>query len=135
MAGAVDFLGGLAPAERDRRVAAADALVAPSRREGLGLAAVEAILLGTPVVASHTGGLPGVLGEPIGSSPGRGQARRTPGGLLVAPEDAEGLAVALELVAGLPAPGGAALVAAGRHDPATVAARHVELYLGVLARS
>lgn len=135
VADAVHFLGALSPVERDRRVVAASALVAPSRREGLGLAAVEAVLLGTPVIASHTGGLPGALGAPIGSTPALGSTRLVPGGVLVAPEDVAGLAAALSLARGLPAPSGAALVAAARHDPAAVAAQHIELYLGVLARS
>jgi glycogen(starch) synthase len=47
---------------------AADVVVAPSRRESLGLVALEAAAVGTPVVATRAGGLPehvvpGVTGE------------------------------------------------------------------------
>lgn len=107
----VTFTGNLAPAERDARVAAADALVVPSRREGMGLVAVEAVLLGTPVVASHTGGLPAALGDPVAPPPAAGQVQPAPGGLLVRPGDVEGLVAAIGRVPGLGRPGGAALAA------------------------
>lgn len=56
--------------------------VLPSRSEGLGLVAVEAMAAGRPVVASRTGGLPEVVVD--------GET-----GLLVEPEDARGLAQAI----------------------------------------
>jgi glycosyltransferase involved in cell wall biosynthesis len=67
-------------------VAACDVFVLPSRREGLGVAALEAMAAGKPVVASRVGG----LGETVldGLT-----------GLLVEPEDARGLARAIEQVA------------------------------------
>ena len=42
----------------------AHAVVVPSRREGLGLVAAEALARGRPVVASRTGGLPELLAAP-----------------------------------------------------------------------
>ena len=80
---AVRFAGALPRAELHERLRTASALVVPSRREGLGLVAVEAILLGVPVVASHTGGLPGALGAPDARVPSAGRdpagARRVAG--------------------------------------------------------
>ena len=44
-------------------LAACDVFVQPSRREGFGLAAAEAMSCGVPVVASHVDGLPEVVGD------------------------------------------------------------------------
>jgi glycosyltransferase involved in cell wall biosynthesis len=66
-------------------LAAADVVVLPSRREGLGNAALEAMGAGRAVVASAVGG----LGEAVVDG-------RT--GLLVPAEDAPALAAALERV-------------------------------------
>jgi glycosyltransferase involved in cell wall biosynthesis len=63
-------------------LAAADALAAPSRNEGMGRALVEAMALGVPVVAAAVGGIPAVV---IDGECGR----------LVEPEDAGALADAL----------------------------------------
>lgn len=63
-------------------LAAADLFVLPSRREGLGVAALEAMALGRPLVASAVGG----LGEAV---------RDGETGLLVPPDDAAALAGAL----------------------------------------
>ncbi len=57
-----------------------DVLAVPSRYEGFGLVAVEAMLAGVPVIASRVGSLPEVVGD---------------AGRLVAPEDPEALAEAL----------------------------------------
>lgn len=59
-----------------------DALVLPSRNEGLGLVLVEALAAGVPVVATHVGGIPEVLGG-------------FDGAILVPPNDAHLLASAL----------------------------------------
>jgi glycosyltransferase involved in cell wall biosynthesis len=60
----------------------ADVVVVPSRREPLGLAAVEALACGTPVVASNVGGLREVV-------------RDGENGLLIPPDDPGALAGAL----------------------------------------
>ncbi len=83
------FLGPLPRAALYERMATAHAVVVPSRREGLGLVAVEALALGRPVIASHVGGLPEVV---------------TAGtGMLVPPEDPAALAHALQSLP-LPSP-------------------------------
>ena len=67
-------------------LAACDLLVLPSRREGLGVAALEAMACARPVVASRVGGLADAVVD-----------GRT--GLLVPPEDPEALAAALSRLA------------------------------------
>jgi glycosyltransferase involved in cell wall biosynthesis len=104
VAARVRFLG-----RRDDKadlLAACDLLVLPSRREGLGVAALEAMACGRPVVASRIGGLADAVAD-----------ERT--GLLVRPEDPEALAAALSRLAS-DAPLRARLGAAG---PAHVASR------------
>jgi len=64
-------------------MAACDVVAVPSRNEGMGRAAVEAALMGLPVVASRVSGLSEVVEDGVT-------------GLLVAPEDADGLARGLE---------------------------------------
>lgn len=76
----VEFLGHLD--EPYAVVAGLDVYVQPSLNEGFGLAAVEAMALGRPVVASRVGGLPEVVEDRVT-------------GLLVAPNDAHALASAL----------------------------------------
>ena len=123
----VTFRGAVPRREYHAIVRDADALVAPSRREGLGLVAVEAVLLGTPVVASSVGGLPSVLGA------GPGSLGRVPGGWLVPPEDPPALAAALRGTRALGPPGPEAVAAAARHSPEAVAARHLSLYQAAVA--
>lgn len=62
-----------------------DMLVMPSRWEGLGLSAIEAMRAGKAVIASRVGGLPEVVQDGVT-------------GMLVAPGDAEALAQAIDTV-------------------------------------
>jgi glycogen synthase len=80
--GAVDFLGWVDPDAVPDIFGTATVVVMPSRREGLPIAAVEAALMGRPIVASRAGGLPEVVVH-----------GRT--GLLVEREDPRGLAEAV----------------------------------------
>jgi glycosyltransferase involved in cell wall biosynthesis len=108
--------------------AAADAVVLPSRWEGFGLAALEAMAAGRPVIASEAGALPEVLGET---------------GLLVPPGDAKAWAAAL---AGMLAPAAVAAARSGASGAAgrrrareafsldAAAAAHGALYREVLGR-
>ncbi len=103
-------------------IGAAALLVHPSRREALGTAVLEAMALGTPVVASATGGLVDLLGDDHGR--------------LVAPGDPAALAAAiLDLLA---APEAAARLArrarerVRHHDAAGVAARTAAVYRSAL---
>jgi len=106
-------------------LAAADALVLPSRAEGLGVAALEAMAAGRPVVATSVGGL--------GDAVVDGET-----GLVVPPDDPDRLAGALarllrdpELGARL-GRGGPARIAE-RFSPAAMVDAYVKLYARVLA--
>jgi glycosyltransferase involved in cell wall biosynthesis len=81
VAAQVKFLG--ARSDVGDLLSACDIALLPSRREGLGIAALEAMAAGRPVIASAVGG----LGEAVVDG-------RT--GLLVPPDDAPALAAALE---------------------------------------
>ena len=116
---AVRFVGPLPRAALYERMAHAHAVVVPSRHEGLGLVAVEALALGRPVIASEVGGLPEVV---------------TPGtGMLVRADDPVALAHALQSVP-LPAPPGDAPAVAA-HATATVVAAHRDMYARAIATS
>jgi glycosyltransferase involved in cell wall biosynthesis len=71
-------------------LAAADIVAVPSRAEGLGIAALEAMAAGRPVVASRVGGLAEAIEHDVT-------------GLLVPPEDAASLGAAIERLARDPA--------------------------------
>lgn len=60
---AVEITGSLDHRDLLERVAMARLVVVPSRFEGFGLTALEALALGKPVIASDAGGLPEVLGN------------------------------------------------------------------------
>src|SRR5450759_4072629 len=104
---------------------AADVVVVPSRREPLGLAAVEALACGTPVVASAVGGLKEVV-------------RDEETGLLIAPENPDALANALTrlkdgaLRARLAA---AAPASVARHDIRAAAAQMAQVWLELGVRA
>lgn len=67
----------------------AQAVVVPSRQEGLGLVAVESQLCGTPVIAYRSGGLPDIVSHEWG-------------GILITPGDTRSLAEAMKAVAAQP---------------------------------
>jgi glycosyltransferase involved in cell wall biosynthesis len=100
-------------------------VVVPSRTEGFGLPAVEAMACGTPVVASAAGALPEVL-------------RIGGGGLLVAPDDPAALADGISRLARAPQ-WRARLAARARERVAerlswrTIAARTADVYAEVLS--
>ena len=106
----VRFHGPRTRAEIGAALATAHALVVPSRREGLGMSALEALHVGCPVIASATGGLVELV------EPGDG--------VLVTPGDPVALADAIGRLP-LPAPVGAS---AARHLPEQVAADHLAAY-------
>ena len=128
----VRWAGTVGRAELQSLLAGASALVVPSRREGLGLVAIEAILLGTPVIASAVGGLPEALGAYDLAPPAFGEVLDVPAGLLVPADHVGALAAALARVPSLGPPGPLALAGAERHRPAAVATHHLALYESVL---
>ena len=85
----LDWRGAVPQHELPPYYAAADVCAVPSLHETFGLAALEAMACGTPVVASDAGGL-------------RGLVRHGETGLLCAPGDAAALAEALDTVLGDP---------------------------------
>lgn len=102
-------------------LAASDLLVVPSRWEGFGLAAVEGMAAGVPVVASAVDGLVEVLGD---------------AGVLVPPESPTALRAALERLIADPAQraqrGAAGLARARRFSLERCAERYRALYAEVL---
>jgi glycosyltransferase involved in cell wall biosynthesis len=85
--GRVRFCGPQTGADLDRRYAAADVLVLPSRGETYGMVVTEALARGLPVIAADVGGVPEAMGQ---------GADGTRPGLLVPPSDAAALHDALQ---------------------------------------
>lgn len=77
-----EFLGWAAPEDVPELILQASIVLVPSRREAFGLVALEAAMMGRPVVATAVGGLPEVIAD--------GKT-----GVLVPPEDASALADAI----------------------------------------
>jgi glycosyltransferase involved in cell wall biosynthesis len=86
LADRVQFPGARSGAELDRRYAAADVMVLPSRAETYGIVLIEALARGLPVIAADIGGVTEAMG--------RGADGIQPG-LLVPPGDAAALGEAL----------------------------------------
>jgi glycosyltransferase involved in cell wall biosynthesis len=61
--GRITFTGRLADEDRDRLLRLADVLAYPSLFEGFGLPPLEAMAVGTPVLASNTSTMPEILGN------------------------------------------------------------------------
>lgn len=85
LSGRVWLLGPQPPDKIPQLLSAADVLVLPSYREGLGLVCVEALACGVPVIATNVGGIPEVIKD--------GET-----GLLVSPGDVQALEKALRWV-------------------------------------
>ena len=67
----LEFTGPVAPERMSAVYADADLLLVPSRMETFGMAAIEALARGIPVLGSAVGGLPEAVGEsPSGDRPG-----------------------------------------------------------------
>ncbi len=112
----VTLIPALPHAELMRRLDGVHALVAPSRREGLGMVALEAFTRGRPVVASRVGGLAESVTDGVD-------------GYLVPPEDPVALAAALARLPMGPPVGAARL----RHSPIEVGRSHLEAYASLVA--
>jgi glycosyltransferase involved in cell wall biosynthesis len=85
----VTFAGELSPDDLAEAMVRADLVALPAWTEAFGLVLVEAMALGTPVIATAVGGIPEIV-----------ENGRT--GTLVAPGDAGGLAAAIERLAADP---------------------------------
>jgi glycosyltransferase involved in cell wall biosynthesis len=125
--GRVQWLGAVPRAELPALYRRAQALVVPSRNEGLGLVAVEAQLCRTPVIAYRSGGLPDVVSTEWG-------------GVLVTPGEIRALADAIQSIDADPAAvigHGAAARArmVDRFSPSAVAAGYREIYRSVMGHA
>ena len=113
----VHFLGAVDEAERQKLFAGAAVQLMPSRFEGFGMVAAEAMAAGVPLVAAAAGSLPEVVAPPDG-------------GVLVPPGDAPALAAAVAKLIDDPAArerlSATARVSAERFRWDAVADRHFE---------
>jgi glycosyltransferase involved in cell wall biosynthesis len=80
-AGHVDYLGYVSEARRAELLRGASYLLMPSLEEGFGMPALEAMAAGVPVIASHRGSIPEVVGD---------------AGVLIDPADPSSLSAAIE---------------------------------------
>ncbi|MDH5235321.1 MAG: glycosyltransferase family 4 protein, partial [Gemmatimonadota bacterium] len=124
VAGRVHWRGQLPRSEIPDVYRRAQALVIPSRDEGLGLVAVESQLARTPVIAYRSGGLPDVVSPEWG-------------GTLVPAGDTRALADAMRNLAADPEAAAehgstARALMLDRFSPSAVAATYLEIYRGVL---
>jgi glycosyltransferase involved in cell wall biosynthesis len=124
VASRVSWIGSVTRTELPALYRRAQALVIPSRNEGLGLVAVESQLCRTPVIAYRSGGLTDVVHPDWG-------------GMLVPPGDTRSLAEAMRCLDEEPeAVGGRGAAARAkmldRFAPSAVAASYRELYRQVL---
>lgn len=121
--GRVRLTGWLSHADLLQEVARADLVVLPSRHEGFGIAAIEALALGRPMISTTAGGLPQAVGD----------AAR-----LVPPQDPGALATALQSLLDEPK-ARLALAALGpdqaaQFEAGAIAARYIALYNKISAR-
>jgi glycosyltransferase involved in cell wall biosynthesis len=82
----IDIRGWVDPDEATMIIRRADIMVMPSRKEAFGVAALEAIASGVPVIATNIGGIPEIIQDGIN-------------GILISPDDREGLTHAVERLA------------------------------------
>lgn len=120
----VDLLGPVNDAERRRLFSEASIQVMPSRFEGFGMVAAEAMAAGVPLVAAASGSLPEVVDPPHG-------------GRLVPPGDPRALAAAIDALLRNPAERASlarsARASAERFRWGSVAARHHEFLTRIAA--
>jgi glycosyltransferase involved in cell wall biosynthesis len=109
----VTFAGSVDPAELARDYAAARLVAVPSRREGFGMVAAEALAAGRAVVGTRVGGLPDIVTDGLT-------------GTLVGPDDVAALADALRSTDPALGANGPAAVAWLAPDP--IAARNLAAY-------
>ncbi|MCP4569675.1 MAG: glycosyltransferase family 4 protein [FCB group bacterium] len=87
LTGRVEIKGWQSMAATEKLINAADVMLMPSRRESFGVAALEALAHGKPVIGSKVGGIPEIVEDEVN-------------GLLIPTEDPESLAMAILRLAG-----------------------------------